>query len=87
MTAYTLTLLWRCSECGWEQAVEAPGFAGDGRFHYPDGRTACGPISAQRDLHCGAVMDGLYGALSRCARPEGHFGAHDSVWHRPKDNL
>ena len=42
-----LTLLWVCRECGWTLAVNAPGFAGDGQYHYPDGRTQCGPIHAQ----------------------------------------
>lgn len=53
----TLTLLWRCHECGWVSIIDAPGFAGDGQWHFPDGRTACGPISAQR-THRRATSDG-----------------------------
>ena len=46
-----LMLRWTCQNCGWTFAVAAPGFAGDGRDHFPDGRNPCGPITAQRDVH------------------------------------
>jgi hypothetical protein len=41
-------LRWTCEACGWSVDINAPGFAGDGRLHYPDGKTPCGPIKAQR---------------------------------------
>jgi hypothetical protein len=43
-----LLLRWTCTTCGWTNTCAAPGFAGDGRDHFPDGRTPCGPITAQR---------------------------------------
>lgn len=46
-----LMLKWTCLMCGWTTTVAAPGFAGDGRDHFPTGRTPCGPITAQRDVH------------------------------------
>jgi hypothetical protein len=48
MTDFVLTLRWTCEACGWSVDINAPGFAGDGRLHYPDGKTPCGPIRAQR---------------------------------------
>jgi len=46
---FVLTLEWICQTCGWSFVVDAPGFAGDGRFHYPSGGlNACGPIFARR---------------------------------------
>ncbi len=50
-------LLWTCQQCGWQRTVAAPGFAGDGLNHYPDGQTACGPITAQRDVHFWSPVD------------------------------
>jgi hypothetical protein len=47
--AYVLYLRWTCQRCGWSTVVAAPGFAGDGRMHYPDGVHACGPVTAQRE--------------------------------------
>lgn len=44
-----LSLRWTCVACGWSVVMDAPGFAGDGRMHYPDGETPCGPITAQKD--------------------------------------
>ena len=48
MSDHVLTLKWTCQTCGWQNICNAPGFAGDGRYHFPDGRTPCGPITAQR---------------------------------------
>jgi hypothetical protein len=45
---FVLTLRWTCQACGWEWVVDAPGFAGDGHLHYPDGVRGCGPITAQK---------------------------------------
>ena len=45
---FVLTLKWTCHQCGWTTVMEAPGFAGDGHDHFPDGRTPCGPLSATR---------------------------------------
>ena len=56
--SYVLTLMWVCQKCGWELAVNAPGFAGDGKYHYPDGRTPCGPIHAHRILPEGLASPG-----------------------------
>lgn len=44
----TLWLVWRCTVCEWETTVAAPGFGGDGHYHYPDGATPCGPLVACR---------------------------------------
>jgi hypothetical protein len=46
---FVLKLRWTCQECGWTTVMDAPGFAGDGRDHFPDGRTACGPVTAQKE--------------------------------------
>lgn len=43
-----LTLIWTCQSCGWRMLVNAPGFAGDGKQHYVNGVSPCGPITAQR---------------------------------------
>lgn len=46
--AFVLMLRWTCQACGWSVVIAAPGFAGDGRLHYPDGEHGCGPIMAQK---------------------------------------
>lgn len=48
--SFVLTLRWTCQTCGWTTIVDAPGFGGDGRWHYeqPDNRK-CGPITAQKE--------------------------------------
>jgi len=43
---FVLTLKWECEQCGWICVIDAPGFAGDGKFHYINGRWACGPLKA-----------------------------------------
>lgn len=52
-----LMLVWTCQECGWKDTLAAPGFAGDGIDHFPDGRTPCGPITAQRDVRYWSPVD------------------------------
>lgn len=48
---FVLSLLWTCQTCGWNTTVDAPGFGGDGRFHYEQpGNRPCGPITAQRAI-------------------------------------
>jgi hypothetical protein len=44
----TLVLTWVCEECGWDTTLPVPGFGGDGRYHYPCGVYACGPLRARR---------------------------------------
>jgi len=44
-----LRLRWTCEKCNWTWDCDAPGFAGDGRNHFPGFlNEPCGPITAQR---------------------------------------
>jgi hypothetical protein len=52
---FVLALEWFCVSCGWRIVMDAPGFAGDGIYHYPapdgspgGGSSPCGPLLARR---------------------------------------
>lgn len=70
----SIEFTWRCTACAKEWTIAAPGFAGDGVYHYEQpGNRACGPIYAQRP-HVSAIM------LPRLRFPEPERGEESIDW-------